>query len=105
MKEDFEKNLSESQAAENKSVKEYEMIKAAKQDEIATAEKLSVQLDADIAEFTEKHAQAASELEDTEKQLAMDTEFLANLTKKCASADAEFEARTKARNEEIAAVE
>merc|ERR1719409_1892899 len=105
MKEDFEVNLSDAQAAEKKSVKEYEMLKAAKEDEIASAQKLSVTLDSDIAAFTEKHAQAASELEDTEKQLADDTAFLADLTKKCASADAEFEARTKARNEEIAAVE
>jgi chromosome segregation ATPase len=105
MKEDFEKNLSESQAAEKKALEEYEMLKAAKEDEIATAQKLVVELDADIAEFTEKHAQAASELEDTEKQLADDTEFLASLTKKCADADAQFQARTKSRNEEIAAVE
>jgi hypothetical protein len=105
MKEDFEVNLSDAQAAEKKSVKEYEMLKAAKEDEIATAEKLIIKLDADIAEFTEKHAQAASELEDTEKQLADDTEFLAALDTKCASAEADFQARTKARNEEISAVE
>merc|ERR1719326_1528343 len=59
MQEDFEKNLSDSQAAEKKAVKEYEMLKAAKEDEIATAQKLSVTLDSDIAGFTEKHAQAA----------------------------------------------
>merc|ERR1719198_734957 len=105
MKEDFEVNLSDAQAAEKKSIKEYEMLKAAKEDEIATAEKLIIKLDADIAEFTEKHAQAASELEDTEKQLADDTEFLAALDSKCASAEAEFQARTKARNEEISAVD
>jgi len=105
MQEDFETNLAASQASEAKAVKEYEMLKAAKQDEIATAQKLSIKQDADIAEFTEKHAQAASELEDTEQQLADDTEFLAALEKKCASAEAEFAARTKARNEEISAVE
>eukprot|EP00747_Dinoflagellata_sp_TGD_P143869 gnl/TRDRNA2_/TRDRNA2_176440_c2_seq29.p1 gnl/TRDRNA2_/TRDRNA2_176440_c2~~gnl/TRDRNA2_/TRDRNA2_176440_c2_seq29.p1 ORF type:complete len:695 (+),score=225.63 gnl/TRDRNA2_/TRDRNA2_176440_c2_seq29:88-2172(+) len=105
MQEDFEKNLSESQAAEKKAVKEFEMLKAAKKDEISTAEKLSVKLDEDIALFTEKHAQAASELEDTEQQLANDTEFLAALEKQCATAEAEFQARTKARNEEISAVE
>merc|ERR1719240_2525368 len=97
MKEDFEKNLSESQAAEKKALEEYEMLKAAKEDEIATAQKLVTQLDADIAEFTEKHAQALSELEDTEEQLAMDQEFLANLQKKCATAEADYAARTKSR--------
>merc|ERR1719261_2253833 len=105
MQEDFETNLASSQASEKKAVKEFEMLKAAKKDEIATAQKLVVKLDADIADFTEKHAQAASELEDTEQQLADDTEFLAALEKQCASADAEFQARTKARNEEISAVE
>merc|ERR1719274_372398 len=61
--------------------------------------------DADIAEFGEKYAQAAKELEDTEEQLAMDKEFLAKLKKICAEHDAEFERRMKGRLEEIAAVE
>merc|ERR1719261_2409669 len=105
MQEDFETNLASSQAAEKKAVTEFEMLKAAKKDEIATAQKLVVKLDADIADFTEKHAQAASELDDNEKQLADDTEFLAALEKKCASAEEEFAARTKARYAEISAVE
>merc|ERR1719326_1402202 len=41
MQEDFENDLSKAQAAEKKSIEEYEMLKAAKKDEIATAEKLS----------------------------------------------------------------
>merc|ERR1719486_1449252 len=50
MKEDFEVNLSEAQKAEAKAKSEYESLKAAKEDEIATAEKLIIKLDADIAE-------------------------------------------------------
>merc|ERR1719163_576762 len=104
MKEDFEVNLADSQKAEKKSVAEYETLKAAKEDEIAFAKEHVIKLDASIAEFTEKNAQAFAELEDTEEQLANDTEFLAKLNEKCAAADAEFQARTKARNEEISAV-
>merc|ERR1719197_402765 len=37
MQEDFETNLAASQAAEKKAIEEYEMLKAAKKDEIATA--------------------------------------------------------------------
>merc|ERR1719316_2311597 len=105
MKEDFEASLADAQKAEKKSIEEYEMLKAAKQDEIASAKDHVIKLDASIAEFTEKNAQAFAELEDTEEQLANDTEFLGKLKEKCAAAEAEFAARTKARNEEISAVE
>merc|ERR1712100_500448 len=56
MKEDFEVNLSEAQKAEAKAKKEYEMLKAAKEDEIDTGRKLIVSIDAQIAETQEKFA-------------------------------------------------
>eukprot|EP00747_Dinoflagellata_sp_TGD_P109120 gnl/TRDRNA2_/TRDRNA2_170593_c2_seq4.p1 gnl/TRDRNA2_/TRDRNA2_170593_c2~~gnl/TRDRNA2_/TRDRNA2_170593_c2_seq4.p1 ORF type:complete len:679 (-),score=232.25 gnl/TRDRNA2_/TRDRNA2_170593_c2_seq4:83-2119(-) len=105
MKEDFEASLSGAQKSELKAKEEYEMLKAAKEDEIASGQKLAAQLDADIAEFSEKGATASSELEDTEEQLALDTEFLANLKPKCEAADQEYEARLKSRNEEMSAVD
>merc|ERR1719355_441640 len=79
MKEDFEVNLSEAQKAEAKAKAEYESLKAAKEDEIATGKKLIVSIDGDIADTQEKFAQEAKQLEDTEEQLANDTEFLKNL--------------------------
>merc|ERR1719172_154334 len=59
----------------------------------------------ELAEITAKHAEAAQELADTEEQLALDKEFLANLKKKCEASDKEYAERTKSRMEEIAAVE
>jgi len=104
MKEDFEVNLSEAQKAEAKSLAEFEQLKAAKEDELATGRKLIVSIDADIAETQEKFAAEAKQLEDTQGQLAMDVEFLKNLKEKCATMDADFDKRTKDRLTEIDAV-
>merc|ERR1719359_1121624 len=68
------------------------------------AKKLIVATDASIAETQEKFAQEAKELENTQKQLAMDTEFLANLKEKCATMDADYDKRVKDRLTEIDAV-
>merc|ERR1719171_1843657 len=72
---------------------------------MATQKKQQDNAEAELAEITEKHAQAVQELEDTEEQLALDREFLANLKKKCEASDKEFAERTKSRMEEIAAVQ
>merc|ERR1719428_585638 len=104
MKEDFEVNLSEAQKGEAKAKAEFESLKAAKEDEIATGKKLIVSIDASIAETQEKYAEEAKQLEDTEEQLAMDTEFLKNLKEKCATMDADYDKRVKDRLTEIDAV-
>merc|ERR1719399_1914335 len=105
MKEDFEVNLSEAQKAEAKAKEEYETLKAAKEDEIATGRKLIVSIDGSIAETQEKYAQEAKQLEDTQEQLALDVEFLKNLKEKCATMDADYEKRVKDRLTEIDAVD
>jgi len=104
MKEDFEANLSEAQKSEAKAKAEFDSLKAAKDDEIATGRKLIVSTDASIAEIQEKFAQEAKQLEDTQAQLALDTEFLRNLTEKCATMDADYDKRVKDRLTEIDAV-
>merc|ERR1740130_1180441 len=104
MKEDFQVNLSEAQKSEAKAKSEYDSLKAAKEDEIETGRKLIVSTDASIAETQEQFAQEAKQLEDTQKQLAMDVEFLKNLKEKCATMDADFDKRTKDRLTEIDAV-
>merc|ERR1719271_1865138 len=90
MKEDFEVNLSEAQKSEAKAKAEYDSLKAAKEDEMATGRKLIVSIDGQIAE--------------TQDQLALDTEFLANLKEKCATMDADYDKRVKDRLTEIDAV-
>merc|ERR1719379_1914984 len=62
MQEDFEGTLSDSQKAEKKAVADYQALKAAKEDEIASGKKAMAQIDADIADFTEKHAEALQQL-------------------------------------------
>merc|ERR1719253_711455 len=104
MKEDFEVNLSEAQKTEAKSKDQYEQLKAAKEDEIETGRKLIVSIDQQIADNQEKFAQASKELEDTQEQLGLDTEFLKNLEEKCANTDADFDKRVKDRLTEIDAV-
>merc|ERR1719359_1913480 len=104
MKEDFEVNLSEAQKSEAKAKAEYESLKAAKEDEIATGKKLIVSIDANIAKTQENYAAEAKQLEDTQEQLAMDTEFLKNLKEKCATMDADYDKRVKDRLTEIDAV-
>merc|ERR1740115_256747 len=104
MKEDFEVNLSEAQEGEAKAKAEFESLKAAKEDELATGRKLIVSIDASIAETQENYAQEAKQLEDTQDQLAMDTEFLKNLKSKCATMDADYDKRVKDRLTEIDAV-
>lgn len=105
MTKDFKDSLSDTQAAEMKAQKEFEDLKAAKEDEIATAKKLILELDATIANLNTKHAEAAQEYEDTETQLGLDQQFLATLKTKCAETEDEFAARVKSRTEEIQAVD
>merc|ERR1719498_258005 len=69
-----------------------------------TGKKLIVSIDEQVAEIQEKFAEETKQLENTEKQLAMDEEFLANLKSKCATMDADYDKRTKDRLTEIDAV-
>jgi len=105
LKEDMEGDLSENQKAELKAQKEFEELKAASEQEMATMKKQQEQAEEDLAEITEKHAEAAQELADTEAQLALDKEFLANLKKQCEANDKDFAQRLKDRMAEIAAVQ
>jgi len=104
MKEDFEKDLSEAEAKEKKDGTDYASLKSAKEEEIQAGRKLRAELDQQIAELKEKHAEAFKELEDTEAQLELDRTFLANLREKCSASGAEFDQRVKDRLTEIAAV-
>mmetsp|Transcript_120639 Transcript_120639/g.196291 ORF Transcript_120639/g.196291 Transcript_120639/m.196291 type:complete len:709 (-) Transcript_120639:69-2195(-) len=105
MKEDFESSLSEEQKAEQKARQEFEALKAAKNAEISQGKVMMTSIDAELADFGEKKADAEKELADTDAQFALDTEFLKNLKIKCSTTEAEFDARMKDRMTEIAAVE
>lgn len=105
MKADFSDDLQGAEAREAAAVKEFEALKAAKEEEIEAGKKMVIQLDQDFAALGEKSAQAFKELEDTKAQLELDRTFLENLKEKCSMSDEEFAKRVKDRLEEIDAVE
>jgi len=105
MKEDFEGDLTSTQKTEATAAEQFQLLKAAKTDEIDTGKKQIETIDAQLADLAEKNAEGAKELEDTEGQLALDQQFLVSLKKKCSVSDEQFQARVKARMEEISAVE
>merc|ERR1719473_600613 len=104
MKEEFEKNLAQSQSEETTNQGAYESMKAAKEAEIkAGNEQIELKTN-NMAEAGEKAAQAKQDQEQTEASLEADIKFLANLKEQCANIDAEMEERTKTRNLEMQAV-
>jgi len=104
MKDTMEKNLADITAVEGQAIKDYDALMAAKAKEIATntrsietkTERLG-QTNVDIVNLKE-------ELDDTTKALRADRQFLANLGTSCDTKKAEWEARSKTRSEELAAL-
>jgi hypothetical protein len=104
MKETMEKDLAEITAAEEKSIKDYEALVAAKEKEKASA---SAGIEAKLAregEVGEAIVMTKEDLEDTTKALAEDKEFLANLGEACATKEKEWDERCKMRTEESLAI-
>merc|ERR1719316_2289911 len=104
MLETFESNLSQGQKEELQGSEDYENLKAAKEHEIASASDQIEMKTQELATTDEKNAQAKQDLEDTEAALAADQKFLENLRAQCSAMDAEWEARSKVRMEEMEAV-
>merc|ERR1719171_2605517 len=100
----METGLVESQKTEATAKDDFASMKSSKSDEIASATELIDSKTVELASTDEKLAASKNDLEETEATLAADTEFLANLKKKCTNADAEYMARQKVRSEEIQAI-
>merc|ERR1719456_731119 len=103
MKESFETNLANSQKEEMQSQKDFEDLKAAKDEEIAAGQSLTDTKTQELATTDEKNAVSKEDLEDTQACLEADTDFLADLKMQCQNIDQEFEERTKTRQMEIQA--
>merc|ERR1719421_2108095 len=82
----------------------YQELKAAKTAELKAGRSNLANMQESLAAYKEKYAQAEEARANTMAQLKIDQEFLANLNEKCAQTDADYQARTKSRNEEISAV-
>merc|ERR1719335_1199114 len=104
MKESMETNLKSSTDDETTAKETFASMKASKEEEISAAEELIASKKTELASTDEKNAAAKEDLEDTTATVAADTKFLANLKDKCDSATADYQARSKVRNEEILAV-
>jgi len=104
MKESFATNLAASQTEETRDQSDYEALKSAKTTEIAAGESLVETKTMELANTDQRHAEAEQDLQDTERTLAADQDYLKNLKEQCANVDAEFAERTKTRQLEIQAV-
>merc|ERR1719191_1162156 len=104
MKESMKTNLESSRKDESESAASYSGLKSAKEAEIKAAGEKVFNKEAENAEAVKKNAESKEELVATRAALEADTEFLASLKKQCAVTDEDWEARTKMRSDEIAAV-
>jgi len=79
-------------------------LKAAKEAEIAATDASITLKSTQLGDAGYAKANADQDLEDTQSALAADSDYLSNLQATCATADADYMARTKVRQEETAAV-
>merc|ERR1719428_1388613 len=104
MKESFETNLESSKKDEAEAAASFASLKSAKEAEIKAAQDKVFNKENENAEAIKKNAESKEDLTSTRAALEADTAFLASLKKQCAVTDEDWEARTKMRQEEIAAV-
>jgi len=104
MKETFETNLATSQKEETANQRDYENLKATKEEEIKAGNDQLDKKTAGLATSDEKNAASKESLVDTQNVLDADIKFLANLKEQCGNMDAEYEERTSTRQLELVAV-
>jgi len=103
MRATFEADLSNSQKEEMESEVAYQDLKKAKEEQIATGQASKDEKDQALADTDQTLAQAKEDTEDTQAALDADKNFLAELKKKCAMTDKEWEERQKMRQTELEA--
>jgi chromosome segregation ATPase len=103
--EDMEKELDDITKTEDGAIADFEALVAAKEKEIAAAtEAIEMKLEKN-GEMAVKIVNLKNDLEDAQESLGEDQKFLAELKKGCATAGADYDARVKARAEELVAVQ
>jgi len=105
LKEDFEKNLSQSQKEDMQAVEYFKALSAAKNAQISSGQE---KLDANEGENADNQkalSDAKENLELTREQRSKDVEFLRNLKLTCQDLDAQWAARSKTRSAETMAVQ
>lgn len=104
MKETMAKGLAEAEAAEAAAIKAYEEFMAAKKKEIASLTEAIEAKTVRIGELGMEIVEMKEDLGDTEKALADDTKFLADLEANCATKGKEHEENMKLRAQELVAL-
>merc|ERR1719191_1777065 len=104
MKEEFESNLASEQKTEEQAVADFVVLKKAKESEIDAAASQIKQKTQDAADAANQLAESKENLESTREALGADKQFLQELKLRCQQTDKDFELRTKARADELAAV-
>lgn len=104
LKEEMEGDLSESQKKEQAAASAFNELRAAKTDQIESAEKMEEEKEDDLANSENALAEAKEDLEQEKKTLAENQKFLKNLKELCTDADKNFQARKAMRLKEIQAV-
>ena len=101
----MEKELADITKTEDGAIADFESLVAAKEKEIAAAtEAIEMKLEKN-GEMAVKIVNLKNDLEDAQESLGEDQKFLAELKKGCATAGADYDARVKARAEELVAVQ
>jgi len=102
--EEAEEQLSAARRKETKDLHAFELLKQSIEDELKYANKELDEAKSGIAEAGEKKSKAEGELEVTSKGLAEDIRALGDLHHECMTKAEDFEAETKSRGEELAAI-
>merc|ERR1719482_2422847 len=104
MKETMEADLAESESKEATAKTDFETLMTSKTSEIAAAGKAVDTKTARSGQAAVETVQAKADKESTEKAVAEDIEFKANLAKNCATKQKEWDERCKLRAQEIEAI-
>merc|ERR1719502_1823504 len=104
MTDTMEKDLADATATEEKAVKDFKGLVAAKTKEINALTKEVEKKTAQIGELGVSLVTQKEDLDDTSKSLLEDEQFLKDLEKDCATKDEEWAARQKIRAEEVLAI-
>jgi len=104
MEDEMKKGAAEAAAAEDASIKTYDVLMAAKKKEVfALTKEIETKLER-VGTIGVEIAQMKNDLGDTEEALIADKEFLANLDENCETKKKEWEVVMKTRAEELVAL-
>merc|ERR1719436_1271654 len=102
--EKAEGQLAEARKKETTALNKFQMVEQSLKDELKFATKETAEANKGLAECGEKKANAEGDLDVTSKELAADTAALSDLHQECMTKAQDFEAETKSRGEELAAL-